>query len=857
MNRVPELESKAWSVADILRGKFKPAEYGKVILPFTVLRRLDQAWASKRAEFAKIRQALPEGLAPEFEQAYLLSQIELPYYHQGKHSLEEINAQEPDHLREALLSWIQEFSPEVREIFLKHFHFPTWLQRLEEKEILAEVLQQFLGIDLSPDSLTNAEMGGLFESLLRRFSEMSGETAGEHYTPRDVVRLMVDLILCEDVEVQAGKPAQRRIYDPTCGTGGLLSIAEERIKAAAKNSQVDIELYGQEINDESYAVCQADMLLKGQTVGRIRLGNTLTTDCHAGETFHLMLSNPPFGVDWKVDHRAVSQEHARGAAGRFAPGLPRQSDGSMLFLLHLLSKMRPVSEGGSRIAIVLSGSSLFSGGAGSGESEIRRHVLENDLVEAIIGLPTDMFFNTGIATYVWILSNVKPAHRKGQVQLIDMTRLGQKMRKSLGSKRKEIRSEDVQAIVALFRAGETADLAILTDAKGAQTHQVLRSGDSTPSAPMGGKVQRVPLAKVFPTTAFGYRQITVERPLRDPQGEPMKATKGKAKGQLIPDPELRDTERVPLEETIDAYMAREVLPHAPDAWVDGEKTRVGYEIFFTRHFYVSEPPPPLAEIDADLLQVSDRIRALLGVKEKRQAVISHAVTKGLDPSAPMKDSGVPWLGQVPAHWNLTRLRFIARFNPSKSEIGSLPPETEVSFLPMDAIGDDGSLRLDATRPLSAVEQGYTYFRDGDLLIAKITPCFENGKGALAAGLLGGIGFGTTELIVVRPLPGRAVAAYLHWLFVGPDFRNAGTAAMYGAGGQKRVPDEFVRDFVVAVPPLAEQRAIAAFLDRECSKIDTLITEAERAIALLKERRSALISAAVTGKIDVRNPPHEP
>jgi type I restriction enzyme S subunit len=254
------------------------------------------------------------------------------------------------------------------------------------------------------------------------------------------------------------------------------------------------------------------------------------------------------------------------------------------------------------------------------------------------------------------------------------------------------------------------------------------------------------------------------------------------------------------------------------------------------------------KIDA-LVAEQERLIALL--KEKRQAVISHAVTKGLDPSAPMKDSGVAWLGQVPAHWNLTRLRFIARFNPSKSEIASLLPETEVSFLPMDAIGDDGSLRLDATRPLSAVEQGYTYFRDGDLLIAKITPCFENGKGALAAGLLGGIGFGTTELIVVRPLPGRAVAAYLQWLFVGPDFRNAGTAAMYGAGGQKRVPDEFVRNFVVAVPPPAEQRAIAAFLDRECGKIDTLISESERAIALLKERRAALISAAVTGQIDVR------
>lgn len=354
------------------------------------------------------------------------------------------------------------------------------------------------------------------------------------------------------------------------------------------------------------------MLVKGQAVENIVAGNTLSDDGHAGHKFDYMLSNPPFGVEWKKVEKEVRREAEQmGHAGRFGPGLPRISDGSLLFLLHLLSKMRPAKDGGSRIGIVLNGSPLFTGGAGSGESEIRRHVLENDLVEAIIALPTDMFFNTGIATYVWILSNRKPTYRRGLVQLIDGSALWQKMRKSLGSKRKEMGEEDIAAVTRLFGDAAEADLATVTDAAGRTTRIVVRAGETPPAAPEGGKLKLAPLSRLFRTQAFGYRSITVERPLRDAAGKVVLGQKGKAKGKPQPDPALRDTENVPLDEDIADYMAREVLPHAPDAWVDAEKTRTGYEIPFNRQFYVFEPPRPLAEIDADLKKVTDRIRVML------------------------------------------------------------------------------------------------------------------------------------------------------------------------------------------------------------------------------------------------------
>jgi type I restriction enzyme M protein len=433
---------------------------------------------------------------------------------------------------------------------------------------------------MHPNVVDNRQMGLIFEELIRKFAESSNETAGEHFTPRDVVRLMVSLLFIEDDEILAKSGVVRTIYDPTAGTGGMLSVAGEYLEEL--NPKARLTMFGQELNPESYAICKADMLIKGQNVDNIVLENTLSADGHSHKVFDYMLSNPPFGVEWKKVEKSVRTEYeSKGHHGRFGPGLPRVSDGSLLFLLHLISKMRPAVDGGSRIGIVLNGSPLFTGSAGSGESEIRRYVLENDLVEAIIGLPNDMFYNTGIATYVWILSNHKEAQRKGKVQLIDASNLWQKMRKSLGSKRKEMTEEHIIEITRLF-------------------------GDFIEAEKEG-----TPISRIFDNKAFGYSTITVERPLRDPNGNIVLGTKGKSKGKVQSDSSLRDTENVPLSEDIEDYFQKEVLPHQPDAWIDHEKTKIGYEIPFNRFFYVFKPLLSLEEIDAELKNTTHRILTML------------------------------------------------------------------------------------------------------------------------------------------------------------------------------------------------------------------------------------------------------
>ncbi len=601
------LSALIWSVADLLRGDYKPSEYGRVILPFTVLRRLDCVLAPTKAQvLAKKAECEAQGLNPE---PFLARITGVPFANTATLDLARLMGDQ-DHIGPNLTAYIQGFSAPVRDIF-ERFRFTEQTDRLQKAGLLYQVAERFAGFDLSPAAVSNHDMGLAFEELIRKFAEISNETAGEHFTPRDVIKLMVNLLFIEDSDILTpGNPAVRTIYDPTAGTGGMLSVAGEHL--LAHNPAARLTMFGQELNDESYAICKADMLIKGQDVRNIVPGNTLSEDGHPTQKFDYMLSNPPFGVEWKKVEKEVRREAEQmGHAGRFGPGLPRISDGSLLFLLHLLSKMRPARDGGSRIGIVLNGSPLFTGGAGSGESEIRRHVLENDLVEAIIALPTDMFFNTGIATYVWILSNRKPETRRGLVQLIDASALWQKMRKSLGSKRKEIGEEDIAAVTRLFGDGAEAALATLTTAEGRTSRLVVREGEPAPAAPEGGTVKLAPLARLFRTEAFGYRSITVERPLKDEHGRPVLGQKGKAKGRPQPDPALRDTENVPLTEDVQAYFSREVLPHAPDAWIDHEKTRIGYEIPFNRHFYVFEPPRPLAVIDAELKQVTDRIRAML------------------------------------------------------------------------------------------------------------------------------------------------------------------------------------------------------------------------------------------------------
>jgi type I restriction enzyme M protein len=601
------LSAFIWSVADLLRGDYKPADYGSVILPFTVLRRLDCVLEGTKADvLAEYDLRSKAGLNPE---PFLRRKAGVGFYNMSPMDLQKLLG-DPANIAANLTSYLQGFSPEVRDIFEK-FEFHNQIDKLARAKLLFLVTEKFAGIDLHPSKVSNTQMGDVFEELIRKFAEASNETAGDHFTPREVIRLMVNLLFVEDDDVLAKPGVVRTIYDPTAGTGGMLSVAEEYLTEL--NPGARLTRSGQELNPESYAICKADMLIKGQDVSNIAFGNTLSDDGHHGKTFDYMLANPPFGVEWKKVEKEVRKEHeSQGFSGRFGPGLPRVSDGSLLFLMHMLSKMRPWTEGGCRFGIVLNGSPLFTGGAGSGESEIRRYMLENDLVEAIVALPTDMFYNTGIATYVWIVSNRKPASRKGQVQLIDGSGFWQKMRKSLGSKRKEMGEEHIRQITQLFGCAEEAEVATVLDADGKEvSREVVWAGEQAPQAPEGGKVKLAPLSRLFPNSAFGYRTITVERPQRDEDGNVVLAQRGKAKGKPQPDSALRDTENVPLDEDMDAYFAREVLPHAEDAWIDESKTKVGYEIPFNRQFYVFEPPRPLEEIDADLKLVTDRIKAMI------------------------------------------------------------------------------------------------------------------------------------------------------------------------------------------------------------------------------------------------------
>ena len=583
-----KLANFVWSIADQLRGPFRPNEYGDVILPMTILRRLDCIMAPTRDVAWDIAE---RDLRDELRDAMIKKQTGLNFWNTSRMTFARL-VSDPDGLRSNLVDFISGFSENI-DVF-ERFDFEKVIHRMAEKDRLLLVVQKFAELDLHPSSVNNAEMGDLFEELIRKFAEASNETAGEHFTPRDAIRLMVDLLFAGDDDALSERGVVRSIYDPTAGTGGMLSVAEEYLIGTAEqpglNPDARLRLYGQEINDQSYAICKSDMIAKGQDASNIQLGDTLADDRFAGTTFDYCLSNPPYGVDWKASSEAVKKEVAAlGQRSRFPGGLPAIGDGQMLFLQHLATKMRPIGQGGGRGAIVLNGSPLFTGGAGSGPSEIRRYLLERDLVDAIVALPTNMFYNTGISTYIWVLDNNKPADRVGTVQLIDGTGFFAKMRRNLGSKNREVGPEDRAHIVELYAS------------RSESAH-----------------------SKILPTDAFGSWSITVERPLLDEAGEIVFDRQGRPK----PDPKKRDTESVSFtydgnemgvnaaRATIDSYLQAEVLPHVPDAWVDHTKTKIGYEIPFTRHFYTYEPPRPLKEIDADLNTLVGEIMELLREVER-------------------------------------------------------------------------------------------------------------------------------------------------------------------------------------------------------------------------------------------------
>lgn len=654
-NKHTELANHAWSVADLLRGDYKQSDYGKVILPFTVLRRLEcvleptrEKVAAKAAELADVDIDLDP---------FLRDAAGTEFYNVTDLTLKKVLG-DPSHAMKNLLTYIGGFSPNAREV-LEKYEFAQQVKRLDSADLLYKVVGKFADLDLHPERVSNHNMGYVFEELIRRFAEQSNETAGEHFTPREVIELMVNLLIAPDEELLARPGVTRRVLDPACGTGGMLSSAEEHIKSL--NPQARVEVYGQELNPESWAICRSDLMIKGQNPDNIVFGNSFSDPGHKDIRADYLLANPPFGVEWKKVKEQVEWEHKHlGDAGRFGAGLPRINDGSLLFLQHMISKMKPESSGGSRVAIVFNGSPLFTGAAESGESNIRRWIIENDWLEAVVALPDQLFYNTGISTYFWILTNRKLPEQRGKVVLLDARDHWQKMRKSLGDKRKMIAPEQIAELTRIYR--DALDIA------------------ADPDHPAHGKV------KVFANSDFGYRRITVERPLRLrfelteealdklasaapirkaysdtddfrkllqplvgsvwqaktdaisalkdavvgagepwPTGAPfakllrdalgVRDSEGElqlVKGEPEPDPELRDYENVPLEEEVEEYLAREVLPHVPDAWIDHSKTKVGYEIPFTRHFYVYTPPRPLVEIDAELKALEVEIQALLG-----------------------------------------------------------------------------------------------------------------------------------------------------------------------------------------------------------------------------------------------------
>jgi type I restriction enzyme M protein len=638
-----------WKVANILRGPYMEYEYGKVILPFTILRRLDWVLEPTKDALLKAAAKIPEHHSEIMRDAKLKKVTGEQFFNTSQYTFKLLLA-DPTSIADNLKAYILGFSEEARLIFVKHFAFIEQIDRLDSLNLLYKVVSEFADekIDLHPDRVSNIDMGGIFEDLIRRFSEQSNATAGEHFTPREVIHLMASLVIAEDrINLTQGRPITR-VFDPACGTGGMLTAAEEYLKGI--NPGIRVDLFGQEVNNESFAICQSDMMVKGQNPSRIKFGNSFTEDHFVHEHFNYMLCNPPYGVDWKQVEKEVRAEFKnKGKKGRFGAGLPRINDGQMLFVQHMLAKF-PRDGSIGRIAVIMSGSPLFTGGAESGESAIRQWIIENDWLEAIVALPTEMFYNTGIATFIWILTNKKAPRRKRQVQLIDATGSFVRSDRSLGNKRKKMTPAHITEITRIlgdFEAGESSRIFAnehfgyrrITVERPLRLNfstaadRIERLHTSTEFARLGVADQQRLLAILgeLPTeiirnrddflnlldpalaaaeiklAAATMKKIVTTLGERDPTADPCTDRKG----QPEPDPALRDHESVPLAEDVEAYFKREVLPHLPDAWIDQEKTEIGYEIAFGREFYRYEAPRSLEEIDHELRKAASEIMDML------------------------------------------------------------------------------------------------------------------------------------------------------------------------------------------------------------------------------------------------------
>jgi type I restriction enzyme M protein len=563
MSNHNEISSFIWNVCDdVLRGLFKQHEYGDVIIPFVVLRRLDCVLDGKKDEIIKVHQEYKDKF--DDTSKIINSKLNLKFSNYSRYDLNRLK-DEPNKLSENFYDYLSSFSTNVQDI-IQNFGIQKHIDKLESNDKLYILVEKFTDIDLHPSVVDNHLMGNIFEELLRKFSEMSNETSGEHYTPRDIVRLLVSLVFSPDKDKLSLPNKIVSVYDPCCGTGGMLSIGKNWVQENI-NHNVEINLFGQELNPQTYSICKSDFLITDEEPDNIKLGSTLTKDQHTSRGFDYMITNPPFGVSWKSEEKQVINE-SKEMGGRFSVGTPRVSDGSLLFLQHLISKMESQ---GSRIGIVFNGSPLFSGDSGSGESEIRKWIIENDWLECVVQLPDSLFFNTGITTYVWIVSNNKKPNRKGKIQLIDSSNLFKPMKKSLGSKRKEISDEQRELILKTY-----------------------------------SDFKETEISKIFENEFFGYRKVTIEQPLK----EGGKIVKDK-KGVVKTDGSLRDIERIPLGVDVDEYFENEVKPHLPESWMDRSKDSVGYEINFTKYFYQYKPLRSLEELTKELLDLENESDGLM------------------------------------------------------------------------------------------------------------------------------------------------------------------------------------------------------------------------------------------------------
>ncbi len=554
-----------WSVADKLTGVYKPHEYGDVILPLTVLKRFDSVLSDTKSKVLEASKKFPETFA---QRDFILKETSgQNFYNTSKYDFKKL-LDDPANIEENFYNYLDGYSKEVTDI-VENFDLKRHIQKMANNNILYTVIETFnqKNANLHPNEVSNIEMGYIFEEIIRRFSEAHNEEAGQHYTPREVIELMVNIVF-EDQNDLADSSKIKTVYDGACGTGGILSASMEY--ASKLNNSSKMIVYGQEINDQTYAICKADMLIKGEDSNNIRKGNTLSDDKFPGEKFDFIMMNPPFGREWKSEKNAVETEAKKGVNGRFPAGTPAISDSQLLFLENAVSKMKPE---GSKIAIIHNGSALFKGDAGSGESEIRRYVIENDLLDCIIQLPNDLFYNTGIATYIWILNNKKPEHRQGKVQLINANSLYRKMRKSLGNKRNEMSREHIDEITKIY-------------------------GDFVENE----------ISKIYDNDFFGYRKVTVLQAKVDESGNKELSKKG----EYIQDKDKgTDTETIPLQEDIHDYMEREVLPFAPNSYIDNSKTKIGYEISFTKYFYKYKEPRSTKKIMAEILELDKKLDGVL------------------------------------------------------------------------------------------------------------------------------------------------------------------------------------------------------------------------------------------------------